>query len=291
MGARSMGWVASGAVAIAAALSYASLRAAPPSVRFGCGEGLEARGGRCCAGVGGDGPCTSAVACPPPLAVRAGRCSALGLAPVVIAESSLTVGPSDWEAQGRVDPRAIHVRAFAVDRVEVALGDAFCESCPVPDPVRRALGDDARAATHLTIEEARLVCRARGGRLPTEDEWIAVASGPPPSHRYPWGDTGAVCRRAVWARVTGACAVAAPGPDTVGAHPAGASAGAVLDLAGNVAEWVESERVSPGHGVVKGGSFRSDLAAELRAWHRSEREATARHDDVGVRCAYDLPLR
>lgn len=291
MGPRSMRWVTALAVSIATALVFASLRAERGFVELGCAEGLVARAGRCCARGPTERPCTSAAACPAPLEPRDGRCSALGVAPFVAPEATITVGPSDWEAQGRVEARTLHVRPFAIDRVEATLGDVFCDACPIPDAARRSLGDDARAATHLTLDEARLVCRARGGRLPTEDEWIALAAGPPPSRRYPWGDTGAVCRRAVWARVSGACAVAAPGPDTVASHPASATDSAVFDLAGNVAEWVESARTASGHGVVKGGSFRSDLAAELRAWHRSERDGAARHDDVGVRCAYDVPLR
>ena len=68
-----------------------------------------------------------------------------------------------------------------------------------PEGRRRAsVGRDAaRAASYVALDEARAICAARGGRLPTEDEWIVAAAGDKP-RRYPWGDTGAVCRRAAW---------------------------------------------------------------------------------------------
>ena len=99
--------------------------------------------------------------------------------------------------------------------------------------------DVGRAASYVTLDEARAICAAHGGRLPTEDEWIVAAAGDKP-RRYPWGDTGAVCRRAAWGLTRGPCANGATGPDTVGAHPDGATPLGIEDLAGNVAEWVET---------------------------------------------------
>src|SRR5438552_3017582 len=61
------------------------------------------------------------------------------------------------------------------------------------------------------------------------------------ARRYPWGDTGAVCRRAAWGLANGPCATKGRSPDTVGAHPDGASRMGVFDMAGNVAEWVTSK--------------------------------------------------
>jgi formylglycine-generating enzyme required for sulfatase activity len=58
----------------------------------------------------------------------------------------------------------------------------------------------------------------------------------------------------------------------------------VLDLAGNVAEWVEG---GAGVGVVRGGSFRDGLATDLRTWRRRAIDPASRPDDVGARCARD----
>jgi len=104
--------------------------------------------------------------------------------------------------------------------------------------------------------DAMAYCRTRGGRLPTEDEWIVAAvSANNPPRRYPWGDTGAVCRRAAWGLDTGPCAHGADGPDTVGAHPDGDTALGIHDMAGNVAEWVSVDGVAPGTVVVQKGNW------------------------------------
>lgn len=192
---------------------------------------------------------------------------------VSIPAMTVTVGPSDWEAEGRVRPRTARVDAFAIDRYELTAGQ-LCRARK-----RQCEVDGARAASGIGLEEARALCKERGGRLPTEDEWLAAAGGEKP-RRYPWGDTGAVCRRAAWRIETGPCATGATGPDTVGAHPDGATPLGVHDLAGNVAEWVDSSPPS-----VRGGSWKTSLATDLRTWPRTE-TAPGGDTTTGFRCAY-----
>ena len=115
-----------------------------------------------------------------------------------------------------------------------------------------AVPDPLRAASGLTREEAAAYCGRQGGRLPTEDEWVVTAAGPS-GHRYPWGETGAVCRRAAFGLAHGPCSFEGAGPDSVGAHVDGDSESGVHDLAGNVAEWVAPSADAPRRGVAKGG--------------------------------------
>jgi formylglycine-generating enzyme required for sulfatase activity len=192
---------------------------------------------------------------------------------VAIPEMTVTIGPSDWEAEGRVKPRTAQVDAFYIDRLELTAG----QLCKARNKLCNE--DAARAAYGVAFDDARAICNERGGRLPTEDEWLAAAGGPKP-RRYPWGDTGAVCRRAAWRIENGPCATGATGPDTVGAHPDGATPQGVQDLAGNVAEWVDSSPPS-----VRGGSWRTSLATELRTWPRTEMPR-AGDATTGFRCAY-----
>jgi formylglycine-generating enzyme required for sulfatase activity len=141
----------------------------------------------------------------------------------------------------------------------------------------------------MTRDEAAAFCarQAPGGRLPTEDEWIVAAvSGATPAPRYPWGETGAVCRRAAWGLSTGPCARGADGPDTVGAHPDGDSRLGLHDLAGNVAEWVACDGCVDGRGRAKGGAFSTALAPDLRLWAALEIPSAARDPRVGLRCVY-----
>ncbi len=243
-----------------------------------CGDGFFPVGHRCCAAVSGDGKtCGPARACPAPLAIENGECVAPDVV-VEIPETRITVGPSDWEADGVVRPREIHVMPFAIDAFEVTEGRIHGDREDV------AL-DRARAAGGISRGEMVAYCTHRGGRLPTEDEWIAAAAGAKAT-RYPWGDTGAVCRRASWGMTVGPCAHGAKGPDTAGAHAGGDSALGVHDLAGNVAEWVAS---GDGRGVVLGGSYASSLASELRVWSRAYVDPEAHEQAVGGRCAFERP--
>lgn len=252
--------ILAGAGIVYAAAGYETTRS--------CGSGFTREGTRCRA----RGP-----ECPRPLLMTPSGCDVGAHDVVEIPETTVLIGPSDWEAEGRVAPRTIHVNAFAIDRLEVT-GGLLCRM------KRTGCNDDpARAATDVSLEQARAYCGERGGRLPTEDEWLAAAAGDKP-RRYPWGDTGAVCRRAAWGIATGPCDHGAVGPDTVGAHPDGATPLGVHDLAGNVAEWVEADVP-----VVRGGSWMTTLATELRTWPRTEvspEVAKGGSHTIGFRCAY-----
>lgn len=196
------------------------------------------------------------------------RCLGPSPAPRIVdlPAGEVTIGPSDWEAEGRVASRVVKTGAFRIDAYEVA--------------------EDGRAKSGVTLAEARAVCKERGGRLPTEDEWIVAAAGfGDKPRRYPWGNTGAVCARAAFGLKDGPCARGADGPDTAGSHPDGATPDGVHDLAGNVAEWVET---GTAEAVVRGGAWDTMLATELRTWVRRTVPPDTRDATIGFRCAYDV---
>jgi len=212
-----------------------------------CGDGFDATGARCVPR-----------GCPPPLGMKYG-CKRPDTR-VYVPAAHLVIGAADWEAEGRVPAREIDVHAFSIDAFEAA--------------------DDLRATNNIARADAEKICASRGGRLPTDDEWTSAAAGSE-GRRYPWGDTGAVCRRAAWGLFSGPCATNGAEPDTVGAHADGATPNGIYDLAGNVAEWV-SDRDE-----ARGGSFRSPLSAEIRTWARERANPNQRYDWIGFRCAYD----
>lgn len=243
-----------------------------------CGPGFFARDSRCC--VGSSGPCGRAESCPAPL-VRDPAHNAC-VAPAVrvkIPETTVIVGPSDWEAEGRVATRTVHTAPFSMDAFEAQVGDVFGAS---EVHTKGLEADLARAASGLSFADARAYCTRRGGRIPREDEWLVAAAGSKP-RRYPWGDTGAVCRRAAWGLAEGPCGRGASGPDTVGAHPDGDTELGLHDLAGNVAEWVEAQ---DGHGKLRGGSYATQLATDLRTWASRDASPEAQ-PEAGVRCVYE----
>jgi len=287
------------------------------SVHFACGRGTVRVGARCCfapapsgAWRGLEGVCPAPVVrvCAAPFVHTPRGCDVSPRDRVYVASTRVVLGPSDWEAEGRVHPRVIAPRAFAMDRFELTVGNVQDELPGATFAARFAGVDAARAASPLTFDEAQAVCAARGGRLPTDDEWVAAAAGER-ARRYPWGDTGAVCRRAAWGLASGPCGTGARFPDTVGVHPDGATPLGIEDLAGNVAEWVtrtdappcdseavpgadagvdENARGCANRGAVRGGSFRTELATELRTWVQIAAISDTLDVAVGARCVYDV---
>ncbi|HMJ50583.1 MAG TPA: SUMF1/EgtB/PvdO family nonheme iron enzyme [Polyangiaceae bacterium] len=252
---------------------------------------LVAMGNRCCAEgqEQRDGTCVGRpLRCPPPFAVTDTGC----VAPderIIIAAGVLRVGAADWEAEGRVRAREIHVASFAIDAIEITEGAyAACVAAGRCGGEVASAGEPGRARGGITRAEAESYCAFQGGRLPTADEWTFAAAGPS-ARRYPWGDTGAVCRRASWGLSDGPCGFGHAGPELAGLHPQGATPEGVQDLAGNVSEWVAAGPDDP-RGLVQGGSFSAQLATDLRTWRTVRWPAGTRSPEIGARCAYDLAV-
>lgn len=253
-----------------------------------CAEGLVALGPRCC----GEGQRLEAGRC----TGAPSRCGALhavtaaGCVPAEVAGRRalgghhLRIGPGDWEAQGVVTPRDADVAGFEIDVFEVTearwgecAGAGRCAPRPPAEP--------GLPVTRVPFDEAAAFCAWAGGRLPTRDE-LAVAMARDGGRRYPWGDTGAVCRRGAWGLAVGPCATGGAGPDVAGSHPDGASREGVHDLAGNVAEWATSPEGKGELADVLGGSWEDAEAAALRGWSHRSVPKTTRASTIGFRCVY-----
>ncbi len=221
---------------------------------------------------------------------------------------------------GNADEQPAHdvtLRPFLIDRVPVTNAE-FAAFLNAMGGTKNAGGqnlfdwddDDARVHKvegryradkgfkfHPAVEAswpgARYYCRWRGKRLPTEAEWERAARGTG-ARPYPWGDQPPDQSRARYGSGWGQTVA-------VGSLPRGATPERVMNMAGNVHEWVSSlykpypygakdGREQPdatGERVTRGGA--ADTGAETlgTTWRGAKvsRNPLSGHHNIGFRCA------
>lgn len=212
----------------------------------------------------------------------------------------------------------VTVSPFHLDRTEVTV-DAYARcvgagACSPPgfpalDP-RFARPD--LPVTHVAWDDAARFCAYAGGRLPTEAEWEIAARGTQ-ARAFPWGNVynPHLANHGSLALDPTDASDGFAGLAPVGSYPNGATPLGLVDLSGNVSEWVEDrmdERpdgtfagyppkpqtnpvVTKGsHHVARGGSHLTGAHA-LRATARAPMFGEIRRADVGFRCAYSSGAR
>ena len=169
-----------------------------------------------------------------------------------------------WEDNARrFHTHRMHIDAFYIDKYPVTNAEfaEFLKSSHYhPQDDLNFLKDwkdgsypagwDKRPVTWVSIEDARAYAAWAGKRLPHEWEWQYAAQGTD-NRLYPWGN--------LWR------APLAPlpdqgrglrGPESVEAHPDGASPFGVQDMVGNVWQWTdEYEDEHTRAAIVRGGSY------------------------------------
>jgi len=214
-----------------------------------------------------------------------------GMPQVYIPAGTFRMGGMDVRrAPNEIPDHDVQLDAYWIDQLEVTNAMfALCMSnggCTPPQSFKSQRRTDYfdnpefkdYPVVYVAWGQAKAYCEWAGRRLPTEAEWEHAARGDD-FRTFPWGEDKADGTLTNFNMLVG---------DTsrVGTYPAGASPFGVLDMAGNVAEWVNDfysfdysvsksvinptgpETSSSFNRVVRGGSL-GDAEINIRVSKRS----------------------
>jgi len=206
-----------------------------------------------------------------------------GMTQLLIPSGTFMMGGLDvYRENDELPAREVQISAFWMDQVEVVNGMyALCVNAGTCRPPVLTRSDNREdyfgnpefqdyPVVYVTWYDADTYCQWAGRRLPTEAEWERAARGDD-ERNYPWGDELPNQYNSNSLNTLG---------DTtrVGSYAEGASPFGVLDMAGNVWEWV-ADRYKPNYyktapandppgpadetgfntmRVIRGGSFQED---------------------------------
>ena len=220
------------------------------------------------------------------------RTSTDGMTEVFIPQGTFIMGGVDNNAQPNEKPsHRVTMHAYWIDKFDVTNAMYLkCVNAQVCNPPQSTSSKSVNSyykntayddfpVVNVPWGDAALYCKWAGRRLPTEAEWEYAARGST-SNTYPWGDEPPDSTRANFNYLIS---------DTtkVGSYPAGASPFGVLDMAGNVYQWVNDfydanyyakdvalnpqgpiARTSFFGRVIRGGSFQ-DTPENIRISYRA----------------------
>lgn len=193
---------------------------------------------------------------------------------------------------------------FYIDKTEVPVGQWNKFSREMSRPERQGVAEDL-PVSDVTFDEAAAFCGWAHKRLPTGDEWEKAARGPS-GRKYPWGNMDDPAR----ANVKGNPTLQSDHPLPVDSMSEGASEYGIVQIAGNVWEWVRqdghpseqaraaiAEQMRRGKFapltpedvwfVVRGGGFDFGLEGAV-LWEAAPMPGRFKSQTIGFRCVRDV---
>jgi formylglycine-generating enzyme required for sulfatase activity len=238
---------------------------------------------------------------------------------VLVPAGEFKMGSTGNEADER-PVHTVYLDEFWIDRTEVTnamyalcVSDGRCEAPRANTSITQNASNssfyygnpsfDNFPVIFVSWNDAKTYCRWAGRRLPTEAEWEKAASwddNQKTKRLYPWGNKIDCSYANYYGNGTHLCV----GDTTsVGNYPTGASFYGILDMAGNVSEWIadrydpeyygksnSSNPIGPSSGdyiVIRGGSFLTGRAVGIRSSDREIFLPDSTSQSIGFRCAMD----
>jgi eukaryotic-like serine/threonine-protein kinase len=230
---------------------------------------------------------TSAPSALPTAAPNTRVSSADNMTLVYVPAGEFIMGSNDGDIDEKPE-RTVHLDAFWIDLTEVTQGmyaKCTAKGCKKPTCTN---GDANHPVICVDWANAKSYCEWAGRRLLTEAEWEKAARGTD-GRTYPWGNEPASCEYAVLDDlVNGNGCGMGNSAWAVGSKPKGASPYGVLDMAGNVWEWVEDwdpiDAANNSGRVMKGGGWFSIPETVRSASHEVLHPPVDKVDGLGFRC-------
>jgi formylglycine-generating enzyme required for sulfatase activity len=179
------------------------------------------------------------------------------------------------------------VRAFYIDKTEVSTRAYldFCQKTHHPTPPGILLADTNLPVRNVSFTDASAFAAWAHKRLPTAAEWEKAARGTQGQH-FPWGNdlgTG-MANLPLTPEEAQASLQPQAVPSSVDSFPQGTSSYGVLNMVGNVWEWVDSPM------QIRGGSYQSyppslNQSFEALVYAGQTIPADTKRPDLGFRCA------
>lgn len=229
-----------------------------------------------------------------------------GMTMVFVPEGFFAMGSTDGDDDEK-PVGEVYLDAYWIDKYEVTNAQyAMCVSegmCTEPHSIESAHRNkyygnpeyENFPVIFVDWIQANQYCNWVDGSLPTEAQWEKAARGPD-GNKFPWGNESPNCSLANYDGCKG-------NTTKVGSYPEGVSYYGVMDMVGNVWEWVNDwysplydpnqlyNPLGPSSGkqkVVRGGAW-SDSSRSLSSYVRLPLAPTASFYTTGFRCVLPVP--